>query len=314
VVEQIPFFNGPNPKPFDDDHGTCMASYLMGAFSGVAKYTRVKSYKISNPETKNIPPDAMYSAIAAAVRDVATERANGISRFAIINISVESISLLPDPKTGLSTRDAFPDILDLLERNQIFLVYAAGNFAVNQLQNRTPVKWGNSRKYLIVVGLCNSKGLRVPEQTQEGTSDGLSVYAYAHHAMCAIPGTNTYDTKTGTSGATAMVSGMLAIMLKDGVSPDTAKQHLMDVSRSRKPPIASPNQRDGVPRVSFAVEVACPAFPDSPSDPEDSRPVFKIADIPRPVIGSPLVVSVNDVLARVSFARTATSANANLIV
>jgi hypothetical protein len=290
----------------------------MGAYSGVAKYARVKSYKITNPDTGNMVPAAMLNAIPAAIEDFTSEKGSGIAQNAIINISGESISLVFDPNTGLPVMDPFPAILDRLEDNQIFLVYAVGNSNAEQLQNHTPIRYGSSRDYLIVVGLCNSKGKRVPDQTLEGTSDALSVYAYAHHAVCAASGTtSTYFTKTGTSGATAMVSGMLSIFLKDGVSPATAKQTLMDLSRQRKPPIASPNQPNGVPRVAFPFEVACSASP--PTLPADSRPVLNTpADIPIPVINSDsdltLGDSLNNILAKVSSSRTATSAKANLIV
>jgi hypothetical protein len=338
VVEQKAFVKGNPDAGTDGTHGTCMASYLMGTYSGVAKYARVKSYKLSDPSKpppKNggPPPFSAFTllwAVQAAIQDLDSDRnadPTGTTRNAIINLSCEGMQVqqtfTAGPNSGMPWIDPWEKILGELEAKQIFMVYAAGNDPTNELQNITPQRWAAKRDYLIVVGLVNSKGTlgepnRIP-QTQEGSSDALSLYAYAHHIVCAKAGTTSeYFTNTGTSGATAIVSGMLAVFLKHFPgSANTAKQTLKETGLSRKPPIASPKQPGGVPRVAFQAEVGCSA--DLPTSPEDSRPTYTSkANIPIPTFPPGNFIlggKVDDILAHVSPARTATSTKpANSIV
>ncbi len=227
-----------------------MASYLMGAYSGVDKFARVKSYKISGLKAGANDPAALFNAVGAAITDYKAEKATNVANYAIINLSSEALDMAAVVlKPGDSAlKDPWEDVLKKLQSYNIILVYAAGNFATKKLENLTPLKHANSYPNLVVVGLVNSKNARVPSQTVEGTSDALSIYVFAHHCPCANSATaDGYVLKTGTSGATAMVSGMISIMLAHGFDPSKAKSELQRISPSRKDGVTSSQHPNGVP-------------------------------------------------------------------
>ncbi|KAH8887187.1 subtilisin-like protein [Thozetella sp. PMI_491] len=293
VVEHRAFFPNTNTVP-SSNHGTAMASYIMGAYSGVDN--------IKNPSFNS--QQAMLDAVGAAKVDYIAEKKAGLAKYAIINMSSESKNLATDPGP-LPVSDPWPELLNELAAEDIIVIHSAGNFAANNLGDLTPPMHSASVPRLIVVGLSNSKDLRVPQQTTEGTSDGLTVYAYAHHAPAAEYNTaKSYILLTGTSGAAAIVSGVVSIMLATGGTPASVKSDLQRISFSRKSGIPSVKHPEGVPIVAMDLEVGC--FVTNPTSPEISKPVINTkADIPIPPPGLPDSVtlgdSVNNVLGRIGF-------------
>ncbi len=230
----------------------------MGAFSGVDKFARIKSYKVSGISNQGTnSQQAILDAVAAAMVDYRAENAQGKAKYAIINLSSESAHLVAN-NGPLPVIDPWPQLLDQLAAAGIVLVHSAGNDPINNLADLTPPQYSATRPGLIVVGLSNLKNKRLDRQTTEGTSDALSVYAYAHYAVCATMGSGDgYELKTGTSGAAAIVSGVVSIMLAAGVNPASAKDTLQRISLSRKDGVASPNHANGVPIVALDFEIGC---------------------------------------------------------
>ncbi|KAL7624619.1 hypothetical protein AAE478_006187 [Parahypoxylon ruwenzoriense] len=289
---------------FGSDHGTCMASYIMGAYSGVDKNARIKSFKVSSTNNPNaLATQAILDAVGAALRDFKAEKSQNIARHAIINLSAESTDLSnPDPN-GLPIKDPWPDLLDQLWNEKIIVVHSAGNFKTNVLSNLTPPKHAETRPGLIVVGLSNSKDAAHSEQTQVRDSRALTVYAYAHHAPCASSGKlDEYQLKTGTSGAAALVSGIVSIMVAEGVDPAVVKERLQLASLSRKDGIRTGSGLV-VPIAAMDVEEPCDAA--APVSPAPAKPVITSKDqIPILTAGRPQPIvlggPVNNVFAMVS--------------
>ncbi|KAH8734200.1 peptidase S8/S53 domain-containing protein [Ilyonectria robusta] len=185
------------------DHGSCIASKAAGPKYGAAKNANVVMIPLSeNRKVTDMVP-ALIKALTAVEEDVIKK---GLKGKAVVNMSFEMSKWIYQMQI---VQDYKKKVASLL-KNDIVLVACSGNFRVLDEQiDRYPALFGKDLD-LVVVGAVDKDGKRT--QYSQGSEDQLTVSAPGD-VLCASGKDNTVAQKSGTSFATATISGVIAVFL-----------------------------------------------------------------------------------------------------
>ncbi|MCK5877954.1 MAG: S8 family serine peptidase [Candidatus Marithrix sp.] len=190
LFEQGYDFGDQDAEPNDSNgHGTAMAGLIVASCNnkiggcGVAPKAKLIPYKINKSGNNSF----FESDLAAAIKAAADSSAQ-----------ILSLSLVLDSEYSQIIQDA---LLYAKSKNKI-IVAAAGN-------SGDKVAYPANIPWVIGVGAIDKKGQRLHSSNY---GDGLSLMAPGTELLTTLPGTGYADWYDGTSSATALVSGVLALM------------------------------------------------------------------------------------------------------
>jgi subtilisin family serine protease len=182
-------FGDEDEKPYDENgHGTAMAGLMVAQCyndeggCGVAPAAKVIPYKINQQNQDGF----FESNLAAAILAAADSQAKIIS----LSLALTNYSQIVQ------------DALDFAKTKDKIVVAAAGH-------KGNAVAYPASESWVIGVGAFDKEGQRLPSSNY---GDGLSVSAPGIDLLTTLLGTGYADWYDGTSGAAALVSGVLALM------------------------------------------------------------------------------------------------------
>jgi hypothetical protein len=239
-------------------HGTCMASLAAGAYAGTNKYASIIPVRIFDSVTREGSAAHILDAFGAILDLLST---TGFRDSSVVSMSFgvipEAFKVVAGQELGKA--DPFADLLARLEEAGAVCVIAAGNHLPNTNANFrtdyfTPARHGGVNTKRIVVGAVDSWHEVAPFSPTIDPGGILSIYAPGVQVPCASAGSgNGYKLDSGTSDATAMVSGLVSQLLVSGrATAATAKASLIAISVARKGFFVN-----GVPRAAQYVEMAC---------------------------------------------------------
>jgi hypothetical protein len=202
-------------------------------------------------------------------------QSNPTRGFGVMSMSIgyplANIRVNPGQTPG--TIDPFDDLLDRIYNKNVVAVASTGNDASQQLTNATPRLNGGRNTALIVVGATARDSSKWQHTTylDSGSAGIMSIYANGVNVLCAGHlADDSYKLNSGSSPATAMVAGLVAMHLARGdTTPAGAKAYILGRARQLKgnwaPDPAGANQPpNGVPRAALGNQVPC-----TPTDPNN---------------------------------------------
>ncbi len=278
------------PAPLDDEgHGTRMASFVAGRYSGVYKAARIVMIKVNEPGTGSIDAMVAICTFIAMITDVQERDIKG-------GVLLMSFGLYPgDLKSfvGDAGKDPFERLLAAAEACNIVVVMSAGNSEHLILTDRTPRMLAGAHKPHIVVGATMADGRRWTVPGEAGSTwrdpignDILSVYAIGDWTSAAG---HRYDyeymTTAGSSGAAAQVAGIAAFYMATlGKNAPEIKDYLIAQALALKGngwPIDDP-RFDVHPRVGLGQNMV----PCSPTGPGPAPTAATLTTNPLPSLSS----------------------------
>ncbi|KAL7941527.1 hypothetical protein V8C42DRAFT_360761 [Trichoderma barbatum] len=252
----------------DKEHGNLVASLAAGAFSGVAKSSRLVSIVLFGSSDFTYVAD-LARGMAYVASDVAKNNRQG-KAVIVMSWGVEPNKLWWDKTTETHTahQNPFPSLLQRFYDNGIVVVNAAANSDQEDLAATEPTASGGRDVGLIVVGRTDITGQSYKSSHIDSSGKGiLSLYAVGH-VVCgagrAANGKDLYRCTTGASFSAPQVAGLAAYYLSipavhakitaQGNSQVSLnmKNHLRQVGLSRKGVWP-----DGVPRAALDEEIDC---------------------------------------------------------
>lgn len=280
-----------------NSHGTCMASCAGGLLAGVFKKAEIVPIKVI---AGDLAPklQTLMDAVAIAMFDTATHPSPaGVMSMSIGFLVAELRVAAGQPA---NTIDPFKYLIDEAVARKIVPVASSGNSATanEDLNDATPRRNGGPDKSLIVVGNCQYDGDRWYQSTYlDRDSTGiLSIYAPGVKIQCAkadITATkriDKYQTQTGSSPATAIVAGMVALYISQGrTDAKGAKAFLLSESRRLKGDWPSDGAgagqaQGGPPRAAMASQIACAGKVQLPVQPTWVRQSVSMTGTPMPAL------------------------------
>jgi hypothetical protein len=183
---------------------------------------------------------------------------------------------------GVTTKsDFWEELMPRLFAAQVDVVIAAGNVQRDApsllIEDYTPNLWCDTTSACIMVGNCNSQGLRNPSNLLGGLADDyIDLYAIGTDTIAPIaslPGkrasTSGWRRASGNSLSSPQVGALLAMLVAqgalDGAGPVAAdnlaaKNLLQDIARQRKGTAWPPDDKNQiVPRAATNWQIPCPA-------------------------------------------------------
>jgi len=189
----VPFETKPGNGTDCHGHGTHVASLIGGVTYGVAKRVTLYGIRVLNCDNQGLTSH-LLSAL-----DFVAKRISQIRRPSVINLSLASVQY-----------DAIDDMMEVLYNKDIPVVVAAGNGHVNAC-TYSPA---SSHHVLTVAGttIDDTPWLRKPA-TNLGKC--VNIFAPADFVLGASHQcTNCCKTRSGTSMASGLVTGVLALYLE----------------------------------------------------------------------------------------------------
>ncbi|OIW32658.1 subtilisin-like protein [Coniochaeta ligniaria NRRL 30616] len=247
-------------------HGTAMASLIGGYVSGVAKGVQLIPLQVASENDDNNASQLdvtvhTFKVVGAFLKLLQLQNGKG-KPAAVLNLSISFIRAALS--TGLITatdNDPFHHFLPLVTEANVAVNIAAGNDPSRDLDTYTPNVLGGEGTPYVIVGSTDASGKRSSFSTyldpdQKGY---VSIYNIGEDTLCASNFTNNaFGAITGTSPATALISGLTAVMLANGdATVQNFKQQLQEFGRTRKGTDWAAEFGRVIPRAATSWEIPC---------------------------------------------------------
>lgn len=259
--------------PAGKDHGTAVAAFIGGRYNGVHP----------NPDLRVVGVGDKSRAIATvrAIKHIlAKQQLGGNARAVLVYASgFRRAKLQPN---GVTTKsDFWQELMPRLFTAQVDMVIAAGNVQSDDpslfIEDYTPNLWCDTTSACIMVGNCNSQGLRNPSSLSGGLADFyVDLYAIGTNTIAPIASlrgqpvsTSGWRLANGNSVSSPQVGALLAMLVAQGALDGTgpvaagnlaAKNLLQDIARQRKGTAWPPDDTNQVvPRAATNWQIPCPA-------------------------------------------------------
>ncbi|KAH8821903.1 peptidase S8/S53 domain-containing protein, partial [Xylogone sp. PMI_703] len=291
ISEQYDYVDKPigvnRPIVDNNGHGTAVASLIAGTIAGVNRAANLIPIRfdarISNAQQVNSSVKTLSRAFPGILK---LHKSKGNPK-AIINISFgmpafmfsqgnKFVSLLEGSKA-----DPFPKFLQECTAANIAVVMSAGNDAATNpdLTQSSPRRWAKSSTPYVVVGAADQNGKRAPFSNYVDPAGAgiLSLYNLGVNVVSALAGGNTFfKAQSGTSHATALTSGVLSILMSQGLATASSAKSVLQNIGTQKKGLNWPADVQGlpvIPRAATNHEITCPAGM-SPSTQSPFRATF----------------------------------------
>lgn len=186
------------------NHGTAVAGIIAGypndnkGLMGIAPDVKLLSIKIANNESDSIEVDQLVDAIEKAI----------IEDVDIVNIS---LGVLENDKS-------LEKAIQRATKNGIIIVAAAGNYMKNDLLY--PAKYNN----VIAVGAKTRKNTKISPYIEP---EAKKVFYLPGDNIVTTISNNEYFSAYGTSFSTAMMTGVVAVMLEK--NPELSYEQIVKI-------------------------------------------------------------------------------------
>lgn len=195
-----------------------MASCVGGLYAGVYKGVKIVPIKIARKGNDQPSVNDLIWAQALVLGDVQSlpRPAYGVMS---MSIGYPLDKLLVSPGQERGKVDPFADLLDRARTANVVAVCSGGNDENAELSMHTPRRNGGSQTAMIVVGAANRDSSRWARTTFRDRTGAqiLSIYANGVDVLCAAPyDDGTYQLQSGSSPATAIVAGLVALHIARG--------------------------------------------------------------------------------------------------
>jgi hypothetical protein len=259
--------------PAGNDHGTAVAAFIGGRYNGVHP----------NPDLRVVAVGAKGKAIATvrAIKHIVAKQQQGSNARAVL-VYASGFRRAKLKPNGVTTKsDFWEELMPRLFAAQVDVVIAAGNVQRDDpsllIEDYTPNLWCDTTSACIMVGNCNSQGLRNPSNLDGGLADlYIDLYAIGTDTIAPIasllgqaPSANGWRRASGNSMSSPQVGALLAMLIAQGaldgggpVAPSNlaAKNLLQDLARQRKGTAWPPDDTNHVvPRAATNWQIPCPA-------------------------------------------------------
>ncbi|KAL5332123.1 peptidase S8/S53 domain-containing protein [Aspergillus crustosus] len=265
------------------DHGTCMASLAGGSFSGMAKEARIATADLETVEGSYTRISTTFNLLRQVYFHARNNNGFGNS---VVSMSMannldevffgkdavwEAAGVMPAEH---GSKNCFDTMLNWFWAKGMITTTSAGNQenSATATQQEKDLAWGFPRSLgganspLIVVGNAKTDTQRYPTSSyRDSSNDGiLSIYSYGEWLECATLNGQWKTGSIGTSGANAIIAGLLAYYLSqpdlkaqfqaDGLQNVgwNAKQYLLNQATQLKGTF-----EDGIPRAASGDLVPC---------------------------------------------------------
>jgi hypothetical protein len=174
-----------------------------------------------------------------------------------LSYTVDSIT---DPV--VLAKDALTPLMQRVSDANVVITMSAGNAAKTgmTIDSSLPRALGGITTPYIVVGATDENGQRssYSQYLETGSKSILSLYTLGDQVMAAtLDPNNPYSYFYGTSGATAIVAGMAARLIANGVSVPNIKTKLQSDGWSLKGTNFAADTTYVVPRAGIPAQVSC---------------------------------------------------------
>jgi subtilisin family serine protease len=249
-------------------HGTHISSILVG----------------SDPECMGVAPEAdlivinCFQPVAGELPRTSQERiAENLAWVLgqVTNFGIRVVSMSIGSQTGRDGTGAMSVACDNLVRSGVVVVVAAGNEDADQ-----SITAPGTARLVLTVGSCDADGVMTADSSRGPTTDGRSKPDLVAPGLGILGADGTTNEKylamNGTSVATPLVSGLVALLLEKypTLSPAQVKQYLLLGARpatNAASPLRFPNPESGwgLPQLGPVVELLSKSASEDPlNDPQ----------------------------------------------
>ncbi|KAL9035431.1 MAG: hypothetical protein Q9180_004866, partial [Flavoplaca navasiana] len=201
-----------------DSHGSCVYSMAVGPRFGIAKNSDVVILKHAAFNSEDPDDEDEEDTVESATLDGMAIILADVKELKLQNKTVVNLSFGVTNALEVASREKFHDLVKELLANDVVVATASGNelmYKNPESEDRTdiddyPALFRKDLTNMIVVGATNNEGKTWPE-SQRG--DLLDLSAPGDEIACARREGNGLITHSGTSFATASVSGLAAYFL-----------------------------------------------------------------------------------------------------